>query len=126
MLDFSTIVSEQRIKKAYEDGEFENLPGYGKPLNLDDDRGVPEELKMAHRIMKNAGFTTDEMNIKKEMMRIEDLIRVCDNEEEEQELKQNLNEKLLKYNSMLSKKRIKTNSSLFKNYEHKLEDKLLK
>ena len=45
---------------------------------------------------------------------------------EERELKQSLNEKMLKYNSMLSKKRIKTNSSLFKNYEHKLEGKLLK
>ena len=120
------IMSEQRIKKAYEDGEFKELPGFGKPLNLDDDLGVPQELKMAHRMMKNAGFTTDEMNVKKEMMRIEDLIRACDDELEKQELQQSLNEKMLKYNSMLSKKRINTNSSLFKNYEHKLEGKLLK
>ena len=81
-LDFSMIVSEHRIKKAYEDGEFNGLRGFGKPLNLDDDLGVPEELKMAHRMMKNAGFSTDEMNVKKEMMRIEDLIRVCDSDEE--------------------------------------------
>ncbi|TMU85238.1 DUF1992 domain-containing protein [Bacillus sp. BHET2] len=125
-MDFSMIVSEHRIKKAYEDGEFKALPGFGKPLNLDDDLGVPEELKMAHRMMKNAGFSTDEMNVKKEMMRIEDLIKVCDNELDKQELQQNLNEKMLKYNAMLSKKRINTNSSLFKNYEHKLEGKLLK
>jgi Domain of unknown function (DUF1992) len=120
------IVSEHRIKKAYEDGEFKQLPGFGKPLNLDDDLGVPQELKMAHRMMKNAGYTSDEMNVKKEMMRIEDLIRACDNDAEKQELEQNLNEKMLKYNSMLSKKRINTNSSLFKNYEHKLENNLLK
>ncbi|MCA1060028.1 DUF1992 domain-containing protein [Rossellomorea aquimaris] len=125
-MDFSMIVSEQRIKKAYEDGEFSHLPGFGKPLNLDDDLGVPEELKMAHRMMKNAGYTMDEMNVKKEMMRIEDMIRACDDDEEKQELQQNLNEKMLKYNSMLSKKRVNTNSSLFKNYEHKLENKLLK
>lgn len=120
------IVSEQRIKKAYEDGDFSHLPGYGKPLNLDDDLGVPEELKMAHRMMKNAGYTMDEMNVKKEMMRIEDMIRACEDEGEKHGLQQSLNEKMLKYNSMLSKKRVNTNSSLFKNYEHKLETKLLK
>jgi septation ring formation regulator EzrA len=125
-LDFSMIMSEQRIKKAYEDGEFKELPGFGKPLNLDDDLGVPQELKMAHRMMKNAGYTTDEMNVKKEMMRIEDLLRVCDDDLEKQELKKSLSENMLKYNAMLSKKRIKTNGSLFKNYEHKIENKLLK
>ncbi|MBW3112762.1 MULTISPECIES: DnaJ family domain-containing protein [Bacillaceae] len=125
-MDFSMIVSEQRIKKAYEDGEFSHLPGFGKPLNLDDDLGVPEELKMAHRMMKNAGYTMDEMNVKKEMMRIEDMIRACENEDEKRDLQQSLNEKMLKYNGMLSKKRVNTNSSLFKNYEHKLENKLLK
>jgi len=125
-LDFSMIMSEQRIRKAYEDGEFKELPGFGKPLNLDDDLGVPQELKMAHRMMKNAGYTTDEMNVKKEMMRIEDLLRVCDDDLEKQELKKSLSENMLKYNAMLSKKRIKTNGSLFKNYEHKIENKLLK
>ncbi|BCB02446.1 DnaJ family domain-containing protein [Bacillus sp. KH172YL63] len=125
-MDFSTIVSEHLIKKAYEDGDFKALPGFGKPLNLNDDVGVPEELKMAHRMMKNAGFSQEEMNVKREMLRIEDMIKVCDHDGERQELQQSLNEKMLKYNGMLSKKRINTNSSLFKNYEHKLESKLLK
>ena len=62
-------------------GSSKTFPAMENRLNLDDDRGIPQELKMAHRIMKNAGFTTDEMNVKKEMMRIEDLIRVCENEE---------------------------------------------
>ncbi|MGM0866014.1 MAG: DnaJ family domain-containing protein [Bacillota bacterium] len=125
-MDFSMIMSEHRIKKAYEDGDFKELPGFGKPLNLDDDLGVPQELKMAHRMMKNAGYTTDEMNVKKEMVRIEDLLRVCDDDLEKQELEKSLSENMLKYNAMLSKKRIKTNGSLFKNYEHKIENKLLK
>lgn len=119
-------MSEHLIKKAYEDGDFKALPGFGKPLNLNDDVGVPEELKMAHRMMKNAGFSQEEMNVKREMLRIEDMIKVCDHDGERQELQQSLNEKMLKYNGMLSKKRINTNSSLFKNYEHKLESKLLK
>lgn len=124
-MDLFTILSEQKIKKAYKDGAFDQLPGYGKPLKLEDDSHIPQELRMAHRIMKNAGFTTEENNLRKEMLRIEDLIRDCEDQLEKEELKKNLNEKLLKFNGLMSKKRINTNSSVFKNYEHKIEKKLL-
>jgi hypothetical protein len=124
-MDLFTILSEQKIKKAYEDGEFDRLPGFGKPLKLEDDSSIPEELRMAHRIMKNAGFSTEENALRKEMLRIEDMIRDCEDQLEKEGLKKDLNEKLLKFNGLLSKKRINTNSSVFKNYEHKLEKKLL-
>jgi hypothetical protein len=124
-MDFSTLIAEQRIKKAYEDGEFSNLPGFGKPMNLDDDKGIPDELKMAHRIMKNAGFSMEETTLRKELVQIEDLIRICEDEAEKEELRKSLNEKMVKFNSLLSKKRINTNSAIFKNYEQKIEKKLL-
>jgi hypothetical protein len=125
MMDLFTILSEQNIKKAYEDGEFDCLPGFGKPLNLEDDSSIPEELRMAHRIMKNAGFSTEENALRKEMLRIEDMIRDCEDQLEKEGLRKDLNEKLLKFNGLMSKKRINTNSSVFKNYEHKIEKKLL-
>jgi hypothetical protein len=125
MMDLFTILSEQNIKKAYEDGEFDCLPGFGKPLNLEDDSSIPEELRMAHRIMKNAGFSTEENALRKEMLRIEDMIRDCEDQPEKEGLRKDLNEKLLKFNGLMSKKRINTNSSVFKNYEHKIEKKLL-
>lgn len=53
MLDF---LVEQRLSEAVSRGEFDDLPGAGKPLALDDDPLVPEELRLAHRILKNAGF----------------------------------------------------------------------
>ncbi|WP_421383909.1 DUF1992 domain-containing protein [Bacillus salacetis] len=124
-MDLFTILSEQNIKKAYEDGEFDRLPGFGKPLKLEDDSSIPEELRMAHRIMKNAGFSTEENALRKEMLRIEDMIRDCEDQLEKEGLKKDLNEKLLKFNGLMSKKRINTNSSVFKNYEHKIEKKLL-
>ncbi|MGX1266036.1 succinate dehydrogenase/fumarate reductase flavoprotein subunit [Rossellomorea marisflavi] len=124
-MDFSTLMSEQRIRKAYEEGEFNELPGFGKPMDLNDDAGIPEELKMAHRMMKNAGYSTEEAGLKQEMMRIEDLIRTCEDDVEAKSLHKELNEKVLKYNAMLSKKRVKTNSSVFKNYQRSIEDKLM-
>jgi hypothetical protein len=123
-MDFFTIISEDRIKKAYKDGEFDNLPGYGKPLPFDDLASVPESLRMAYRILKNAGYTEEETQIKQEMLTIEDLIKKCEDSEEKKELKQKLNEKMLRFNSMMSKRRQNTNSSIFKNYEEKINNKL--
>ncbi|MGF6856511.1 DnaJ family domain-containing protein [Paraburkholderia sp. CI3] len=47
---------EQRIAAAAARGEFDDLPGAGAPLALDDDALVPEEVRVANRILKNAGF----------------------------------------------------------------------
>ena len=47
---------EQRIAAAAARGEFDDLPGAGAPLEFDDDLLVPEEVRIANRIMKNAGF----------------------------------------------------------------------
>ncbi|TKC87165.1 DUF1992 domain-containing protein [Trinickia terrae] len=47
---------EQRISAAAARGEFDDLPGAGAPLELDDDLLVPEEVRVANRILKNAGF----------------------------------------------------------------------
>jgi hypothetical protein len=47
---------EQRIAAAAARGEFDGLPGAGAPLELDDDLLVPEEVRIANRILKNAGF----------------------------------------------------------------------
>jgi hypothetical protein len=47
---------EQRIAAAAARGEFEDLPGTGTPRHPDDDALVPEEVRIANRILKNAGF----------------------------------------------------------------------
>lgn len=52
---------EQRIDEARRQGVFEDLPGAGRPLDLDDDRLVPEEVRAAFRILKNAGFVPPEV-----------------------------------------------------------------
>lgn len=123
MTDFWRIVDE-KIKQAYEEGEFNNLSGMGKPLNLDDDLGVPENLRMAYRILKNAGYTPEDSEIRKEIMTIEDLIKSSKKEEDRKLLMKDLSKKLLQYNALLSKRRIKTNSSVFKRYQDKIEDRL--
>ena len=123
-MDFSMVVSEDRIRRAYEKGEFEHLTGYGKPLNLDDLSAIPEELRMAYRMLKNSGYSPEENKLR-EVLSIEDLIRHCEDPEEKERLNQQLGQKLLRYNTIMSKRGGKTNSSVFKNYEGKIHKKLI-
>lgn len=123
-MDLFHIVSEDRIKKAYKDGEFENLPGLGKPMQLEDLSGIPEDLRMAYKVLKNAGYTQDESQLRQEMMTIENLIKKCDDSCEKEDLQKKLNEKLLRFNQVMSKRGVKTNSSMFKNYQQKVQNKL--
>lgn len=68
------IIAEERILAAIARGEFDNLPGAGKPLDLGDDLLVPEELRVAYRILKNAGCVPPEIEARKEIRRVEDLV----------------------------------------------------
>ena len=58
--------AERHILDAQKKGEFEHLPGNGKPLVLDDDSHVPPELRAGFRLLKNAGCLPPEtLNIVK-------------------------------------------------------------
>jgi hypothetical protein len=69
---FEAIV-EERIKKARKKGEFENLPGKGKPIRFDDPN-LPDDLRMAHKILKNAGFLPPEIEVRKQISRTRELL----------------------------------------------------
>jgi hypothetical protein len=73
MLVFETI-AEQRIAEALERGELDGLPGAGRPLALDDDALVPEDLRLAYRILKNAGFVPPEIEARREIAELERLL----------------------------------------------------
>lgn len=54
-------IAEQRIQEAMERGDFDNLPGKGQPLDLEDDSNVPEDLRMAYKLLKNAGYAPEQL-----------------------------------------------------------------
>lgn len=55
------------IRQAREAGEFDNLPGKGKPLRWEDETHVPETQRLANRILKNSGFTLDWIELGREL-----------------------------------------------------------
>ncbi|WP_067726692.1 DnaJ family domain-containing protein [Oceanobacillus damuensis] len=69
------IFVEEKIKESIENGEFDNLPGKGKPLDLKDEfSGMPQDLKQAYRILKNAGYITEEVENKRDSISQDDLL----------------------------------------------------
>jgi hypothetical protein len=70
MLDF---LVEQKLLEAVSRGDFDDLPGAGRPLDLDDDPLIPEELRVAYRILKNAGFVPPEVQTLNEIAALERL-----------------------------------------------------
>lgn len=67
-------LAEQNIEAAMRRGEFERLEGAGKPLALEDDSTVPEELRVAYRLLRNAGCLPPEQAMRNEIRQIEDLL----------------------------------------------------
>jgi hypothetical protein len=60
-------LAERRIVEAQARGEFDALPGAGRPLALDEDLLVPEEERVACRILRNAGFIPPEVETRREI-----------------------------------------------------------
>jgi len=48
---------DDQIRKAMQDGQFSNLPGKGKPLQMDDNPFADPEWRLAHHMLKSSGFT---------------------------------------------------------------------
>jgi hypothetical protein len=69
-------VAEEKIVAAQKAGAFDNLPGKGKPLELEDLSWVPEDLRVAYHILKNAHVLPPEAELLKEIHALEDLLPV--------------------------------------------------
>ena len=75
-------IVESRIEEAQRAGAFDDLPGSGKPLDLDDDRLVPEDVRAAYRLLKNAGYVPDVVRLFAELRSAELLLMQASAEEE--------------------------------------------
>ncbi len=114
-------IIEDRIKKAKEEGKFDDLPGKGKKIEFEDDSNIPEELRLSYKILKNAGFVPPEVELRKEIMQIESLMKENDDLTERKRLLKKLNFLRLKVNmKSFSPLRIEIENQ----YSEKIIDKL--
>jgi hypothetical protein len=91
-------IAEQRIKEAMEEGQFDDLPGKGEPLVYEDDSRVPEELRLAYKVLKNANCVPPELSLKQDIRQMEDLLLSLKDEKEKYKQIKRLNFQILKLN----------------------------
>src|SRR6476659_3130016 len=91
-------IAEERILRAQEEGVFDNLPGKGKPLALDDDAGVPEHLRLTYKVLKNSNCLPIEMEIRKEIFNLRQLLNAAIDEDTRRELRRDLNFLIMDFN----------------------------
>jgi len=98
VMGFLDKIVEERIQKAQEEGVFDNLPGKGKPLKLDDDEFVPEDLRIVYKILKNSNCLPIEMELRKEIFNLRQLLNAAIDKETRRELQRELNLLVLEFN----------------------------
>ena len=79
-------------------GAFDNLPGKGRPMDLQDDSRIPEDLRLAYKILKNANCLPPEIEEKKQIQQMEDLLEDIKDEKEKYKLIKRINFMIMKLN----------------------------
>ena len=114
-------IAERRIRDALERGDFKDLPGRGRPLQLEDDSRVPEDLRLAYKILKNADCLPPEIEIKKEIRQMEDMLASLPDERERYRHIKRINYKIMQLNMMGKKSPLLEESQI---YYRKLTEKM--
>ncbi|GAA4500554.1 DnaJ family domain-containing protein [Pseudaeromonas paramecii] len=76
-------LAERQIQAALAQGQLDALPGRGQPLQLEDDSGVPEALRLGYRLLKNAGYLPPELQQRQEALALCDLLARCHGPDDE-------------------------------------------
>ncbi|MCP4745594.1 MAG: DUF1992 domain-containing protein [Desulfobacteraceae bacterium] len=95
---FENIV-EDRIKTAQKKGLFDNLVPAGKPLKFNDDRHIPEDLRLAYKILKNADFLPPEIEARKQILQTQELLAETEDTATKYRLLNKLNCLIMKVNA---------------------------
>lgn len=91
------------VRDAEKSGELKRLPGYGKPLELDEDEHIPPKYRMAFRVLKNAGYKPPEVELFQQIAKLKAEIESVTNDRKRESLRAELNEAQLKLNVALDK-----------------------
>jgi len=122
-MDFFARIAEDRIKEAIARGEFDDLPGKGKPLELEDLSSIPEDLRAGYKLLKNAGMIPVEMQLSKEIVTLQDLIAICKSDNEQKLLRKQLTEKQVQFRLLLESRGL-GQSVAFAQYEQQIRARI--
>jgi len=101
-MNFDKIV-EAKIKEAQEQGEFDDLPGKGKPIDLSEYFETPEELRVAQSVLKNAGIISPEVELLRKIAALKEKFSRLTDESEKSKLKKEIKQKQIEFNLMMER-----------------------
>jgi hypothetical protein len=96
---------EKQIRKAIAEGEFDNLPGKGKPIDLKAYFDTPEHLRMGYAILKNADFVPEEVQLLKDIEALRAQLETCSDVEQRNRIEQKIRDKRLAFNLLIENHR---------------------
>jgi hypothetical protein len=95
-MDAIAWIAEQRIREAIDQGFFDNLAYRGRPVDLGQDDGIPPELRMAFKILKDAGCLPPEVELRKEIASLSELLDAVVEPEERTRVRRELLDRQLR------------------------------
>jgi len=103
-LSFDEII-ESIIKEAQERGDFDNLPGKGKPIDLTDYFDSPADTRVAESVLKNAGMVPVEIELLQEIAALKESLKTAEMDAEKQNNRKLLKEKQLEFNLLIERRK---------------------
>jgi hypothetical protein len=101
---------EKLIEEWLAEKDCQELPGTGKPLNLDEYFSWPEDQRIGLSLLKNSGCVPFEVELLKEIKRLSDELEKCSNDEIRVRLRRSLQEQQVQLNLRLEHSRRRRNT----------------
>jgi len=89
-------IAEQRIREAIDQGFFDDSPYRGRRLHLEEDESIPPELRMAFKVLKDAGCLPPEVELRREVASLSELLDTIVDPAERARLRRDLADRRLR------------------------------
>ena len=96
---------EALIKEAQARGEFDNLPGNGKPIDLAEYFNTPQDVRVAQAMLKNAGMVPVEIELLQEITSLKESLSTARDEADISKIRKLLKEKQLQFNLLIERRK---------------------
>jgi hypothetical protein len=96
---------ETIIREAQARGEFDDLPGKGKPIDLTEYFNTPEDVRVAQAMLKNAGMVPVEIDLLQEISALKEMLSLASDNSEKDKYRKILEEKRLQFNLLLERRK---------------------
>lgn len=96
---------ETAIREAQERGDFDNLKGKGKPIDLSAYFETPEDVRMAYSMLKSAGMVSSEVDLLGEIATLKERLTTTYEEKDRSRIQKMIREKQLQFNIMMERQK---------------------